>query len=489
MSENYTVRDMRTRFSWCDSNALRTLFEKYDGVEKRNLITVYMALILKVSYNNFENEFLITNKDICEFTGISKDSIAKLMRTLEDEKLIHSEIARDKKGFVWGKEIVLLDYTKANSTGSENTGTSNFLKLNNYTTYNKRSILSNDNINNTKEEVSYDTIEISDEIKETPIETSTNSRDKKKPRIAREIYDQFSDIIDYAADNKILSRPAIVEDGDFYIVPKYITYAIQKLIRLQNEEFVSVYHVEGKNLNQRDWRAEVYRALDNLKIMKEDVRVWPTNKNTLPRDINIFLYNDRTNFSFFIKCLEETTTQKEDLVKEKYGDLVTEEYLKPFRKWFDDSFYKLSYDGEVNLIRNMGELLTLHQGLWKMYGVYYTKLNKWSSYLGTSKPDQFLAFYLKFLRDRNFTARESSLRPSSSAFSAFTTFLNKEYGIDILQDEKEYAKFIERATPKKKTSVPVSSAPIDLSLDSLVSQVKSADDIQKEMEELTKKDY
>ena len=432
----YLVRDLRVYHAWQSQNALRVLFEGYKGVESRNLITLYVALTLKSTYNRFQDTFLTTNKEIGEYTGLNHDWVPKGLRILRGEGLIKAEVLRDSRGFVLGKTVSLLDAPSMAAPQHQKSGASFLVGLE----YKK------------EREIKYNLKEEKKDISNDIIETESRSGIKTNPAISAEVWDDFSDILDYGIKIGVLRQPRITEDGDFYRVPKYMKQAIEKMMRLKQNQFINYYKVDGSKHNPANWREDIFKALDNFKIVKEDGRVWPTNKATLPKDLNAFLYNDRTSFSWFIKCLDEISTQKEERIEAQYGALVEDSHEKIFLKWFKANFYELDYDKQIDFKRNLGELITEHAKLWEDYGQYYTKLGMWLQYLGGKEPTKFLAFYLQFLSDRNFTPHESKLRPNSSAFISFLAYLHKEYEMDLQMSDKEKQELIARGKPVVRKS-------------------------------------
>ena len=106
MIDNVQVRDMREMFAWQSQGALRVLYEKYEGVEARNLVALYVALTLKAS-QRLENMIHTSTKDIVDYTHLSKDWVPSGLTILEKEKLIKCMDVRSDNGRFAGKVIML----------------------------------------------------------------------------------------------------------------------------------------------------------------------------------------------------------------------------------------------------------------------------------------------------------------------------------------------------------------------------------------------
>lgn len=446
------VRDLRVYHAWQSQNALRTLYENHKGVESRNLVSLYVALTLKATYCGFQDTYYTTSKDICEYTHLSHDFVPKGLQLLAEDKLISVSDYRSEKGYMLGKVISLLDVPFFVPNRLQKTDSS-FLDSSLYkvkTEYNNISSESKDSSVSEKKEISYD-------IKETP----ANSRESGNV-IVSALWEQFGDIIQYADKLGVFSKPKIEEVDRGMKAPKYLLYAIQKMMLLAEGKFAETYAITDKKIPVSNWREKLYEALDNLKIMKEDMRVWPYDKKTLPKTLDTFLYNERSSFSWFVKCLETPITKKEEMIEEKYGDVVEDKHFAPFRPWFDYYFYEMDFEQELNFKRNIGELITEHRKLWDTYGQYYSKIGKWNQYLGGAQPDKFIAVFANYLMEKHFHAHEASVRPSSKAFAAFKTWLRMEYNLnlDMSKDQLQELKHkAEGSTVKPTVRTTMSALP------------------------------
>lgn len=417
--QDYAIRDTRTYHAWQSQDALRALYEKHDGVESRNLVALYVALTLKATYCGFNDTYHTTSKDICDYTHLSHDFVPQGLRLLEEDGLVVVQDRRDVKGYMLGKTVTLTEAPKMPNHRLQKTGTS-FLGGYEYNVKGKEYSESKDSSSSYgKKEVSEDTIEASPEPA------------AKGVLVNEHVWDDFKDIFAYGEELALFPQIKVSYESGAVRIPQYAKHALQKLILLSQNKFNDSYKIKSNKVNNGNWREMVNKALDNLKIIKEDARVWPEDKSRLPKNLDAFLYNTRTGFSWFMKCLEPVATQKEDLVNEKYGDIVKDEHAGVFKDWFDYYFYELNYEQTVDLKRNIGELLQEHGRLWNEYGQYYTKIGKWHQYLGGSKPEKFLKVFADFLLEHKFTAHEASVRPASKAFDAFKRWLHKEYDLNL----------------------------------------------------------
>jgi len=285
------------------------------------------------------------------------------------------------------------------------------------------------------------------EVSEDTIQ-ATPEPGPKGTLIEENIWDDFSDIFEYGAQIAVFTKVKPVHEGGYVRVPAYVKHAIQKLILLSQGKFNDSYQIKNGKVSSNNWREMVFKAMDNLKILKEDGRVWPQDKSKLPKTLDLFLYNTRSGYSWFVKCLETLVTEKEVVINEKYGDTVKDEHTAVFKPWFDYYFYELDYEQTVNLKRNVGELLHEHERLWNEYGQYYTRMGKWNQYLGGQAPDKFLKVFAEFLMTHKFTAHEASIRPTSKAYDAFKRWIHTEYAIDVDMTTKEREELMAKADGK-----------------------------------------
>jgi hypothetical protein len=273
--------------------------------------------------------------------------------------------------------------------------------------------------------------------------------------IEENVWNDFSDIFAYGTELSLFPKVTVANEFAYVRVPVYAKHALQKLILLSQNKFNDSYQIKNGKATSDNWREMIFKALDNLKILRDDVRIWPQDKSKLPKNLDSFLFNTRTGYSWFVKCLEAPVTEKEIVVAEKYGKVVKDEHVAVFKPWFDYYFYELDFEQTLNLKRNIGELINEHARLWTEYGQYYTKMGKWNQYLGGENEDKFLKVYADYLLEHKFSAHEASIRPTSKAFDAFRRWLNKEYGLNTDMTVNERAELVAKSDGKLLTTKPI----------------------------------
>lgn len=417
MDEKYAVRDLRTRYAWQSQNALRILYENFDGVESKNLVNLYVALTLKSTFCGFADEFDTTSKAICEYTHTSPDWIATGFKLLSNAGLIHVEDRRSARGYMLGKTITLTDAPRFEKTGTSKTGTS-FLGIQN------------------KEDISKDSI-VKDISKDSTINipNGITQRTVKAQYIDSETWDYVKDIFNHSVEVG-MSKPTVSYEDGVVTVPKHVKDAITKLGQIADGTFAATHKIQDFPITKDNWREKIIIALDNWKAIYEDKRLWPYDKSKMPRTVNNFIYNPATGFSWLVKCLEPLETTREQHVNRVY-DNVTDNHIKLFDKWIHYYFYEMTPNEEVTMKQNIGELIKEHKRLWETYGIYYTKQGKWRQYLGGEEPTIFISKFVEYLIQGNWKAHVSALNPNNTAFRQYLSYLQKEYNIPLNLTEKQ----------------------------------------------------
>lgn len=435
MIDNVQVRDMREMFAWQSQGALRVLYEKYEGVEARNLVALYVALTLKAS-QRLENMIHTSTKDIVDYTHLSKDWVPSGLTILEKEKLIKCMDVRSDNGRFAGKVIMLqsaptLPRPKRTDTGFLGAGPIINIDQESYDSFSKKE-------------------ESKDSIKRPPVKPS-GSRGKKHG-VDRMVWEEVKDIILYASDNGIFNSmlPEDNEDDGPVYVTKTMLNVIQDIYRMREGVFLETYGLESSKLKADNYRSNIIEALDTYKIMQTDLSVWPADKSKLPKSFSGWIVNPMSGKSFFLNCLERGATATNTVMASRqFDETVTDEMTDMFLDWWKMYFYKINPAQILDLKGKIFLLLKDHKNIWDSYGKYYAKLGNWTAYFGGSNPTLFVKRYAEYLMEFSGEPHVGKVSPDSKSYQSFKTWMANEHKFNVNMNEDQRKALIARAEYKE----------------------------------------
>ncbi len=424
LDENIAIRDMREMFAWQSRGALRLLYETHQGVESRNLVSLYVALTLKASMT-FDSVLLTRNTDIIEYTGLPRDWVPEGLRILERDGLIKMQTIRGKGGMYVGKCITLLPGPACPKEKKEDVKPFMGPPVGNL-----------------------------DEKKKEDIRS-------RKNMIDRDTWDSLKDIIQYGIDIGAFGTRMPLDTGGCEPVEatKEVKTIIRYIIEISTGDFAHNHGVDV-TYDPSNFRQVIKDALDEFVRMKTDPSVWPHDKTTLPTSFSSWLVNPRTGFSWFAKCVKGAVSNAEHYRSYNEQDAVnatpdvTPERMDQILKWWKERNYSIGDKQKIQLRYNLQRVIDVHKRIWEEYGQYYAKTGGWVGWFGGRNPDLFLRRFYEYLSEHGGDPHYGKISPDSMTFDSFLTWIGNEHRFPLNLNESSRQRLIARANPKPREETP-----------------------------------